>query len=614
MRKIGVITGLVVLLILNSQLLAQLIPSKPEEETTSQEKTLPASSSQTEPKTNKSLLEKVNALESRVQTLEKIVAQQQEIIKRYEQALQKAGEVIPEVKTALAPPEPKVLVKHFVLTGVNLFDPKDFEPILSKYRDKELGISDLKKAADEITAFYRSKGYLTSLAYAPTQEITNHTVEFKIVEGRVGDIEVEGGKYFKKEPIEKKIMLEEGEILDYAKLQTDIRRLNKQPDRTMKAVLLPGKEQGLTDILIKMEEEKKPYHFYLDFSNRGTKYTTQYRYGIGFTHNNLLGQEDILTARANIGEDEDVYAGSIDYNFPISRYNTRLGVYGAYSHADIGGQFKVLTPEGKATAYGVYLSHPWLDKDFADPTALNLSSNVILGLDAISVYNKILGEETSHDELRVLKAGISFDERDSLGRTFFSQEIRQGLDDFLGSMDKNDPSASRLDASSDFTKYVGSLTRLTRLPFSSLLINSLKYQVTSDPLVNSEQMGFGGADSIRGFPENDYLADYGWMSTIELRTPAFLFPREIKVPYDKKGRSLMDSLQFVYFIDFGKAHLKYPRVGEKKDRFLSGAGLGLRFDLYDHLRGRIDWGMPIGNEEPSDGSNGTVHIGVQYEF
>ncbi len=574
-------------------------------------------SAQSQDETQKALqavMEKVEALQKRIDQLEKKVAEQEEIIQRQKAALEKVAEIVPEVKVVLAPPQPKILVKKFVLNGVNLFTPKDFEPLLSKYRNKELTMDQLKKIADEITAFYRSKGYITSLAYLPVQEIENNTVEFRVVEGRVGDVKVEGGKYYKAEKIKRLVHTEKGQILNYERLQQDIRRINQQPDRTMKAVLVPGKEQGLTDILVKMEKEEKPYHFYLDYNNRGTSYTTKNRYGVGFVHNNLTGNEDILSLRARIGERSEVYAGSIDYNFPISRYNTRLGFYAAYSHADIGEQFKVLTPEGKAAAYGVYISHPLFDRDFLDPVAINVRGTVTAGLDAISVYNKILGQETSHDELRVLKAGLSLDEKDAMGRTFITQELRFGIADFLGSMDENDSSASRLDAGGEFTKYVGTITRVNRLPFSSLLLASFKYQFTDGRLVNSEQMSFGGADSIRGYPENDYLGDYGWITRLELRTPAFIFPREIKVPYDKKGTSLMDAIQFVYFVDFGKAYLKKPRVGEKKDRLFTSVGLGLRFELYEHLKGMVDIGFPVGNEEPSDGSDNTVHVGVQYEF
>jgi len=76
------------------------------------------------------------------------------------------------------------------------------------------------------------------------------------------------------------------------------------------------------------------------------------------------------------------------------------------------------------------LSDPSLfDRDFTDP-ALNLSSRLTGGMDFVDIKNRILGQETSHDELTVAKAGISFDEKDRYGRTFFSSELRVGDREF----------------------------------------------------------------------------------------------------------------------------------------------------------------------------------------
>ena len=282
----------------------------------------------------KQKLGEMDDLKKRVDELEKKVSGQEETIERQKRALEKAGEIAPAIKEAMEPPEKKVLVKSFVLNGVNLFDAKDFEPILGKYRNKELGLRDLKKAAEELTGFYRGKGYITSLAYLPEQDISESSVEFSIIEGQVGDIEVEEGKYYRKEAMDRKFLVEKGEILNYKKLEKSVKRINKQPDRTMKAVLLPGEKQGASNILLKLEEERSPRHIYLDYSNRGTKYTGKDRFSIGFIDNNLLGHDDILSAKLRVGENYDtVYAASMDYNFPISRYDTRLGFYGAYSHA-----------------------------------------------------------------------------------------------------------------------------------------------------------------------------------------------------------------------------------------------------------------------------------------
>jgi len=563
----------------------------------------------------KMVIEEINRLKQRVGVLEQKVTDQDEIIKSQRRIIEKVSEISPEIKQAMLPPEPKVLVKEFILEGVYLFDEKDFEPVLGIYRNKQLGKRELEKVADDLTTFYRSKGYITSLAYLPPQEISDNVVTFSVIEGRVGEVTIEEGQYAKKEVIKSKLLVKQGQILDYERVEKSIKAINKHPDREAKAVLLPGKDKASTDLLVKVEDTHSPWHFGVDYNNRGTDYTGKNRFGFSIRNTNLLGNDEMLSARVQVGKNiDEVYAGVIDYNFRIFNRDTRLGFYGLHSHADIGGPFQIIDPRGKATMWGVYVKQPLFDQDFGEPTLFNLSSVGIVGLDSASVHNEILGQETSHDELRMVKAGISFDEEDSLGRTFINHEIKIGVADFLGSMDEHDVSASRLDSGAKFTKYTSSFNRVNRLPFSTMLVSSFRVQLTDNPLVNSEQLSLGGVDSIRGFPENEYLADYGWISSFELRMPAFLIPSQFKVPFSTNGISLRDSLQFVGFVDFGTGYLKQARVGEMEKKSLIGAGFGLRYEFNDHLRGKIDIGFPMGKEEPSDGASSKVHVGVQYEF
>ncbi|MCX5700107.1 MAG: hypothetical protein NTZ63_00990 [Candidatus Omnitrophica bacterium] len=558
------------------------------------------------------LVEKVNQLE-------KTIADQAELIAQQKQVLDKIME-IPAVKTALTPPEPKTLVKAFVLDGVNLFQPKQLEPILKKYKDQELGMSDLKKISDEIGAFYRSKGYVSSIAYLPTQEITNNTVEFKVVEGRVGDIEVEKPKHSKRSTVEKRFLVKKGEMMNSQKIEDSLERINKNPDRTMRAVLTPGKTPGTTDILLKVEKERTPNHFYADFNNRGTNATNELRWGLGYMNTNLLGLDDIFSAKFMASPTTtDVYSFSGDYNLPINRFDTRIGLSAAFAKADINGQFAIISPEGKAHALSLYVTHPLFKKEFVDEEStgsLTLASNLTGGFDSIDVHNEVLGNETSHDKISAFKGGINFDEKDSMGRGSFSAEVRAGIPDFLGSMSRYDVTSSRAtsEAGGEFQKYNLFLNRITYLPFNSVFLNTFRFQFTSDPLVTPEQMAIGGADSVRGFPENDYLADYGWIANLELRSPAFLIPPTLRVPFDKKRTRLMDAIQFVYFLDAGEGHLNNAVVGEISKAFLVGTGFGFRFDLYEHLRGRVDVGFPVGGDKPSDGAPCRVHFGLQYEW
>jgi len=561
----------------------------------------------------------VQSLRTKVDRLEKTVAGQAELIEQQKKVLEKIAEVVPEVKAMLAPPESKTMIKKFVVSGARLFSAEELEKVLVKYQSKELSMSDLKKAADDITALYRKKGYLVSLAYLPPQEISNNTVEFTVVEGRVGEITVEKPKYSKPEVIRRRFLVEKGQILNSARIESSLKQINKQPDRTVRAVLSPGATAETSDILLKVENERSPHHFSAELNNRGTRYTSLNRWGLGYRNTNLLGNDDILSLRFIANSKTEVYSGSAVYDMPVSKYNTRAGAYVAYSKADIGGQFAVpgLSPTGHAELWGLYVSHPWLDKEFVDEdsgSSLTLTSNLTAGFDSLSVHNDIMEGLTSNDELRILKAGINFEEKDNLGRTGLVTEAHFGIPEFLGSMDKHDVDASRIDAGGEFQKYTGSVSRVTRLPGSMWLINSFKGQYTPFALVSGAQMTLGGADSVRGFQENEYLADYGWINTVELRMPPFLLPSILKVPFDKKHTRIIDAVQVVGFIDAGKGYINKPRVGEVNEKFLVGAGFGFRFDLYEHLRARIDFGFPLGKEKPSDDSNSRVHFGMQYDW
>jgi hemolysin activation/secretion protein len=557
-------------------------------------------------------LSELDGLKDQVKVLQQKVISQDKIINDQKKVLEKISEV-PMLKEKIPPVEqPKVLINKFIINNAQVLGPDDFAVVLSKYRGRELSISDLEKIADKITQLYRSKRYISSLAYVPPQEIKDNTAQITVVEGRIGDITIEGGKYYKQQNIERKFHLEPGQILNYAELDKNLRRINKQPDRTVEAVMKPGEEQGTSDIVLKTADER-PWHISAGYSNEGTLYTTKNRYTFGLAHNNLLGHDDKLSGKFQMGDRSDIYSVGGSYTFPINKYDTRLGAYGAYSHSEIGGPFEVLSPGGKAVAYGGFITHPLFDEDMQNPIPFTFAMDIIAGFDSISVWNKLLGQESSHDELRVIKAGFNIDEKDSSGRTFISQDMRIGLKNFLGSMDKYAISSSRLDGSSEFVKNTGSLTRISRLPAQTFLVGNIKYQITSDPLVTSEQFVLGGSGSVRGYPENEYFADYGMIASAELRMPAFLFPRELKVPWDKDRTAISDAIQFVCFADMGKGYLKKARVGERKDAYLAAIGLGLRFDLYKDLKGKIDWGFPI-KSEPSDGSSSTVHINIGYEW
>lgn len=487
----------------------------------------------------------------------------------------------------------KILVKKFVLNGVTRFQSVDFVEILQKYKDAHVGITELNEVAGLIQNFYRQKGYITSFAYVPVQKIENNTVEIRVVEGCVGNISVDGAKYFNPEDIRKKAKLYAGEIILYKNLMQRLKKINRHPDLSVKAVLLPGEKAETTDVALKVTDNL-PKHIYLGFDNRGTKYTGKSRFNTSYVDNNFLGHEDIFSVKY-LQSNEHLYSGSVDYNFPLNTNDTRLGVYGSYVKVEVGREFSAVDAKGKAATGGLYLNHPLWDEEYS-------RGNLSFGLDFKRNKNYILNTVSSDDELSVVKCGLSLNKDDSLGATFLTGEAHSGIAHFAGSMDKIDPKASRLGAGGEFLKYKVSGLRRQNLPFSAFLLLSAKSQYTEDKLVSCEQFYIGGADTVRGYPELEFMGDYGYNASAELRTPAYLLPRR-----------LWNKIQLAYFVDYGWVYLKEPLAGQRRDESLLGAGLGLRLTPWKNWQIKLDWGFPL-DPAASDSSQSRVNIWANVEL
>ena len=120
----------------------------------------------------------------------------------------------------------------------------------------------------------------------------------------------------------------------------------------------------------------------------------------------------------------------------------------------------------------------------------------------------------------------------------------------------------------------------------TLLLARTDLQVADRPLFPVEQFGLGGLFTVRGYRQDALLTDNGVFASVELRLPIFREPRQEMV------------LQIVPFVDFGSA---WNNSGEA-DSFrrlnpdpstLVSVGLGLRYQLGEHLTARFDWGIPL---------------------
>ena len=98
----------------------------------------------------------------------------------------------PEPKPALpVSPQLKVKVEQFTFTGYTLYPEEALQAQVQEFIGKELDFEALNEAATKVRAFYRSRGYFLAQAYLPQQAIRNGKVEIAVIEGRIGQVELD---------------------------------------------------------------------------------------------------------------------------------------------------------------------------------------------------------------------------------------------------------------------------------------------------------------------------------------------------------------------------------------------------------------------------------------
>jgi len=517
--------------------------------------------------------------------------------------------IAPDQEIQAEPTARRFFVKKILLSGNHAIATRRLEQITNRYAMMQLSFVELQLIASQITNLYRTEGFITSVAYIPPQKIVDGVVKLVISEGSVGEVTVKGNRYFADsiftEPVESEVG---AGIFDYRQLQRALRGLNLNPDRHVRAVLTPGRERGTTDVALDVTD-RSPWHFGAYTNRRGTRNTGRDRWGAFVRNSNFLGVDDILTVNFQHSlRNSSLRAMSVDYNVPLPDSDIRVGAYFGRTRTDIRRRLKNLEPEGETRVLGLYATKPLLDEH-------HFTINGSIGFDRKSSEYDLLRMLSSQDKVSVLKFGTTLDRIDQSGRFFFTNELHVGTK-WFSATDENDPEASRFDASSEFYKLVSNLTRVQRIYWSETrsmyLLLKGQMQLADDKLLQMEQMAIGGADTVRGYPELEAFGDYGYVLSAELRLPStFIIPDTWYLPYC--DTPLCDQVQFVIFLDTGQIYLTDPLVGEQLTVSLTGAGVGLRFELSDLFNAVFDWGFPL-DQKPSDGSGSAVHCSLSLRF
>lgn len=485
-------------------------------------------------------------------------------------------------------------VVHFSFEGNKLMSPAELSKIAARYEGRELTLDQMKQMAEDVTTAYQLKGYLLSRAIIPQQAFDTDTVRVLIVEGKIGKVKVEGAEHYSPDYIADRFKLAspEGNFRS-EDFQRSMILMNELPDLKVKAVLAAGKDVGTTDVTLKVEDSS-PIHYGFDYNNYGTAATGVNRVGLDFDAGNLFTQADQVSLRGVVGfpSDHNLFY-QVQYQAPVNLDGTTVSASyanGAFSVSQ--GLGAILDVRGGADIETVGISHP-LDRE------LEFSSNLGLAISHKAIHNNFFGGATplSRDEYTSSRLTYQADWRQASGRTLVQASWTQGL----GGTGSGDPLVSRVGASGGFSKFNFDVVRIQNFQTGLYGVFRASGQVATEPLYIAEQFAVGGPDTVRGYSQAGLLGDNAYVVSAEMRW----------CPIPKN----LDLLQLAAFIDHGGVGLVRPQPGDLPDgKSLTGAGVGVRVGLGEHVSARLDIGFPLAPRNDRVGTSPAVYCGLQTRF
>ncbi len=466
--------------------------------------------------------------------------------------------------------------------GATVLSREELAGIAAPYTGREVTVADLEMLRDEVTLTYVERGYATSGAVLPDQEIEDGIVTIYCIEGRLEAIWVETDGRFRAAVIRDRIRLGDGPV-NVNEIERELELL--QQDRRIRAVdaeLVPSETRGFSILKVGLREGR-PYQARVFFDNHRAPSVGSYQGSVEASLPNVTGFGDRLEALYS--QTEGMKRVDALYEFPLPRWRTKWDAHLQWSDADIvQGPFESLDISSSLITFGSTLSHTFYHSPRTEVSGFftgewRRSKSYLFGSGfAFAPGPADDGEATA----MVLRAGLDVAIRTRRQAFAARTRVSRGID-VLGATTnpKNVPDG-------EFWSWLTQLQYAVRLPWlGAQVVSRFDLQLADRPLLAMEQLTIGGRASVRGYRENQVVGDKGVVGSVELRIPVWLRSEGQPVlelaPFFDAGRSWSD-----HRVDL----LGNPAPGFG-DVNLFGVGIGARFALTDWLRANVYWAQRL---------------------
>lgn len=442
--------------------------------------------------------------------------------KRLEELQQLPGRQAP-VEPVASPGDQRCFeIKTIRLEGVSLLSEREQRELLEPFVNRCLGSSQLNELLKTITQRYIDRGYVTSRAYLPQQDLSDGELDVLVVEGRLEG--VDSSAIASERELAMAFPGTPGEPLDLRELEQLVDQLNRMPSRPAQLELLPGEQVGGSRVQLK-GEPSKPWHVSLSRHNDGDVSTGEQQWGIGLDWDSPLGLADQLSIRGGADAVSDEFRHSdnqsLYYSLPYGWWTFSYSYSQSYYRNQTEGAGFVFEMDGESRTHALRAER-LLHRDAVSKTSANF------GISHLRTRNYIEDALVDVSSQRLSEAQLGFNHGRRIGSAFVNADI--GWQRGIGAFDaqrEGDPQPGQPVAR--YNKYSLTLSYLQpfRLWDESFSFDSLlNGQWSEDVLYSPQRISIGGLASVRGFKEQSLSGDSGgyWRNQLRWTRPVTWAP------------------------------------------------------------------------------------------
>jgi hemolysin activation/secretion protein len=505
--------------------------------------------------------------------------------------------IVPTLKGLVFVASPRDIQKSAVatlglsLTAVPLLNQAAFKDALNAYIGQPLTFKGLNEITSKVSAFYKKANHPLVDVVAPEQDVSTGVVQIVVNEFRVGEVRVQGNRWFSDEAITAPITLQHGDTIDTRKLLTQLDSANANPFRRVDLTYQPSGQPGYTDLVLDTHD-RLPITGYAGFDNSGTAVTGRSRWNLGATWCNAFNLDQTLSYQFSASDNfftgngvggSAFLSNSMSWSMPV-RGTDSLSFFGSYQKSVplIGTDFGYKGKNGQAS----------IRYSFALPRTKHFVESLQIGYDFKTTNNNLAfgGTQVSRTSAQIDQFPLiyAFNVTDSRGSSAFTTSLFYSPG---GLTPTNNwfyfqPNVGQSGIPGAIPRYVywrSDFTRLTKIPYKGVYAFRLLGQTSSGNLLYTEKLSAGGPDLLRGYDPNSVYGDRGIVMSNELRTPALK-------PWPEHG---LGEAQLYVFYDYGHLMAAKYFAGVVNSVNAASTGTGVRYELGNNMSAHLNYGRAL---------------------